>query len=341
MPSDETHVDPRSMHPASLASALDRRRLLFAGLSALATGALAQGTEGQPVSLIVPLAPGGIADITARPLAIPLARELGRPVIVDNKIGAGGAVGISYVGRQKPDGNTLLMALSSIVVIPEADRVAGRTPSYDLEKFAPIALITADPTVLVVRADSPLRTIDDLIKAAKARPGAISFSSSGLYGTTHICQAMLWQAAGIEMLHVPYNGGGPSMTALLGGQVEVTAQAPGTIAPHLKADTVRVLGSWGVERLKMLPEIKTFREQGLDVEFYIWSALFAPAGIAPAKLEQLRSAARKSVQDPGFQSAMATMNTPIRFMEGDEFARFLEKDRKRMAAVVKAMGKIE
>lgn len=328
--------------PCSLTAVpMGRRQLLLAGLGVCATGALAQGVDHPPLTLVVPLAPGGIADITARPLAIPLARELGRPVVVENKVGAGGAVGIAYAGRQKPDGNTLLLALSSIVVIPEADKVAGRKPSYDFEKFTPLALITADPTVLAVRADSPFQTLDDVVKAAKARPGTVTFSSSGLYGTTHICQEMLWHAVGVRMLHVPYNGGGPSLTALLAGEVELTAQAPGTIAPHLKAGRVRVLGSWGQERLKLLPDIKTFREQGVDVEFYIWSAVFAPAGMPSARLDEMRAAVRRSVQDPGFQAAMATTNTAIQFLEGNELTRFLDSDRKRMARVVKAMGKIE
>lgn len=152
---------------------------------------------------------------------------------------------------------------------------------------------------------------------------------------------MLWQAAGVEMLHVPYNGGGPSMTALLGGQVDITAQAPGVVAAHVKAGTVRVLGTWGAERLQAWPEVPTFKEQGFDVEFYIWSALFAPAGLTPAKLGQLRAAAKNAVQDPGFVNAMATMNTPIRHLEGTALDRFLEQDQKRLTGVVKAMGKLE
>jgi tripartite-type tricarboxylate transporter receptor subunit TctC len=319
---------------------LSRRQ--FAALALLAgTSTLAIGQSTQPMTLIVPLAPGGIADITARPLAIPLARELHQPVVVENRVGAGGAVGMAYAARQKPDGNTLLMALSSIVVIPEADKVMGRAPSYTMNQFTPVALVSADPTVLVVRANSPWRTTADLIRDAKARPGKISVSSSGLYGTTHVAQSMLWQAAGVDMLHVPYNGGGPSMTALLAGQVDVTAQAPGTVMPHLKAGTVRLLGSWGGERLKQLPDVPTFKEQGFDVEFYIWSALFAPAGVPAARMEQLRAAARKSVQDPAFVSAMASMNTPIQYLEGAEFERFLAQDQARLARVVKAMGKLE
>ena len=319
----------------------DRREFIGWSLATASSLAIAQPGGGQPVSLIVPLAPGGIADITARPLAIPLARELGQPVIVENRVGAGGAVGMGYAARQKPDGNTLLMALSSIVIIPEADKVVGRAVSYTMNQFTPIALVSADPTVLVVRANSPWKTAGDLIRDAKAKPRSLSFSSSGIYGTTHVAQAMLWQAAGVELLHVPYNGGGPSMAALLGGQVDITAQAPGTVAAHLKAGTVRMLGTWGAERLKAWPDIPTFREQGLDVEFYIWSALFAPAGLPAAKLAQLRLAARNAVQDPGFVNAMGTMNTPIRFLEGAELNSFLEQDQKRLAGVIKAMGKLE
>jgi tripartite-type tricarboxylate transporter receptor subunit TctC len=293
------------------------------------------------VSLIVPLAPGGIADITARPLAIPLSRELGQPVIVENRIGAGGAVGMAYAAKQKPDGNTLLMALSSILIIPEADKVSGRPQTYTMGNFTPIALVTADPTVLVVRADSPWKTVNDLIKDAKANPKKYSYSSSGIYGTTHVAQAMLWQAAGVDLLHVPYNGGGPSLTALLAGQVNVVAQAPGTAAAQQKAGTVRYLGTWGVDRLKAYPDLQTMKEQGYDVEFYIWSGLFSPAGLSPEKLAQLRSAAKKSINDPGFIAAMGGMNTPIKYLEGSDLEKFIAQDQKRLATVIKNMGKLE
>lgn len=322
-----------------------RRQILkIAGIACLILAGQSDGLAqpgNQAVSLVVPLAPGGIADITARPLAIPLAKELGQPVIVENRIGAGGAVGMAYVTRQKPDGNTLLMALSSIVIIPESDKVSGKPPSYTMSQFTPIALVSADPTVLVVRANSPWKNTADLIRDAKSKPKVITFSSSGIYGTTHVAQSMLWQAAGVEMLHVPYNGGGPSMTALLGGQVDVTAQAPGTVAAHLKAGTVRILGTWGAERLKSLPDVPTLKEQGFDVEFYIWSGLFAPAGLPAAKLAQLKAAARAATQDPVFVNAMNTMNTPIRYLEGSDLTKFLEKDQKRLADVVKGMGKLE
>ena len=326
------------MHRTPADFSLVRRSMVLGGACA-ALPVLAQ--PAAPVHLVVPLAPGGIADITARPFAVPLARALQQPVVVENRIGAGGAIGMAHVARQKPDGQTLLMALSSIVVIPEADKVSGRTPRYTMDQFTPIALVTADPTVLVVRADSPYQSLDDLLRDARARPGAISYSSSGIYGTTHLCQAMLWQATGVDMLHAPFSGGGPSLTALLGKQVDLTAQAPGTVAPHLKSGAVRVLGTWGAERLPMLPDVKTFREQGHDVEFYIWSALFAPAGLPAARLDRIRAAARQAVRDPLFVSAMATMNTPIHHLEHQALQDYLDRDRQRMATVVHKLGKLE
>lgn len=340
-------TDP-SMRPdlARARPMLSRRTVLASVLgAALPVAAIPFDARAQdkshPVSLVVPLAPGGIADITARPFAVPLARELGQPVVVENRPGAGGGVGMAYVTRQKPDGNTLLMALSSILIIPEADKVMGRPATYTFDQFTPIALVSADPTVLLVKADSRWKTAADLIKDAKANPKKLTFSSSGIYGTTHVAQAMLWQAAGIELTHIPYSGGGPSMQALLGGQVDVTAQAPGVAAAMVKTGAVRMLGSWGATRLAAFPDVPTFKELGYDIEFYIWSGLFAPAGLTPAKLDQLRAAAKRSAQDAGFVSSMTTMETPIRYLDGDAFKAFLDTDQKRLARVVKAMGKLE
>jgi tripartite-type tricarboxylate transporter receptor subunit TctC len=335
--------DPRSILSTAAAGRAGRptRRAVCLAAAALLAGRAAAQDKSRPVLLVVPFAPGGVADVVARPFAVPLARELGTSVVIDNRAGAGGAIGMAHVARQKPDGNTLLMALSSIVVIPEADKVMGRAPSYTLEQLQPVALVTADPTVLAVRADSRWKTTADLVREAKAKPKTLTFSSSGIYGTTHVAQAMLWQAAGVELVHVPYSGGGPSMQALLAGQVDITAQGPSAVSAHVKSGAVRLLGGWGAQRLVALPDVPTLKEQGFDVEFYIWSALFAPAGLAPATLEQLRAAARKSATDPAFVAAMKAIDTPVRHLEGAELQAFIEQDQRRLARVVKAMGKLE
>ena len=310
-------------------------------LAVASAAAPAQQYPSKPITMIVPFPPGGIADITGRPLALVMSRILGQGIVVENRAGAGGAVGMAYVAKQKPDGYTLMTALSSIVIIPESDKVSGRTPLYQMSEFTPIALLSADPTVLLVPNDSPWKTLGDLINDAKARPGKISYSSSGIYGTTHTAFEMLAQSAGVQLLHVPYKGGGPAMTALLTGEVAITAQSPGVANPHMKSGKVRVLGSWGATRLPLIADVPTMKEQGFDVEFYIWAALFAPAGLPPDLLAKLRATVRQAVQEPEFRAAMAGMNTPINYMEGGDFDNFIAQDSKRLGGVVKLMGKVE
>lgn len=307
----------------------------------LGAAAHAQSYPTRPITMVVPFAPGGIADITGRPLAASMAKVLGQPVLVDNRPGAGGAVGHAFTAKAKPDGYTIITALSSIVVIPEADKVNGRPATYQMSDFTPLALVSADPTILLVPADSPWKTLKDLVDDAKGRPGKITYSSSGVYGTIHTCMEMLAQAAGMRLVHVPYKGGGPAMTALLAGEVNITAQSPGVSNPHIKAGKVRVLGSWAAARTAALPDVPTMKEQGYDVEFYIWAGVFAPAGLPAEVRDRLVGALRQATQDPDFQRAMAGLNTPINFKEGRDFDEFLAADTKRLAEVVRKMGKTE
>ena len=301
----------------------------------------AQQFPNRPITMIVPFPPGGIADITGRPLAVSMAKQLGQPVVVENKAGAGGAVGHAFVAKAKPDGYTIMTALSSIVVIPEADKVNGRPSTYQMSDFTSIALVSADPTILLVPTDSPWKTLKDLIADAKARPGKISYASSGVYGTIHTCFEMLAQAADVKLLHVPYKGGGPAMTALIAGETNLGAQSPGVANPHLKSGKIRTLGSWAGTRTAALPDVPTMKEQGFDVEFYIWAGVFAPAGLPADVRDRITAAVRASMQDPEFQKAMVNVNTPINYKEGREFDVFLDADTKRLAEVVRKMGKTE
>jgi tripartite-type tricarboxylate transporter receptor subunit TctC len=189
----------------------------------LAAGpALAQYPD-HPVTMIVPFPPGGVADTVGRPIAEAMGNALKQPVVIENKAGAGGAIGMAQVAKSKPDGYTILMALSSLVVLPEADKVLGRAPAFQVKDLVPIARITADPTVLAVRADSPWKTYAEFVAYAKANPGKLNFGSSGNYGTMHIPMAMLMNAAGVQMAHIPYTGAGPAIVGLLGGQVDALA----------------------------------------------------------------------------------------------------------------------
>jgi len=295
----------------------------------------------KPIALVVPFPPGGVADIVARPAADAMGRFLRQPVVIENKPGAGGGIGMGYVAKAKPDGYTLLLALSSISILPEADKVIGRSPLYQLDQLVPIARLTADPTVLAVRADAPWKTLQELVADAKRRPGAITYGSSGNYGTMHMPMEMFAAAAGIKLLHVPYTGGGPAVVALLGGNVDAISSGPSTVIQHVKAGKLRVLASWGDKRLASLPDTPTLSEAGFDAVFFQWSALFAPAGTPEPVLAKLREAARAVAADSRFAAAMATVETPIQYLDAPELQSFWDADAKKLADVVRRVGKLE
>src|SRR5215208_6933718 len=259
------------------------------------SAALAQDSyPSKPITMVVPFPPGGVADIVGRPLAAQMEKTLKQPIVVVNRTGAGGAVGMASVAKAPADGYTILMALSSISIFPLSDRINGKTPSYEMKDFAPIALITADPTVLVVSADSPWKNLKEFVESAKAYPGKINYSSSGVYGTLHVAMEIFANAAGIKLFHVPYKGGGPAVTALLGGQVEALASGPAAAIGQIKGGKMRALASWSTERLKLLPEIPTFKELGYEAEFYIWSGVFVQAATPAAIQTRLRAAVREA-----------------------------------------------
>jgi len=319
------------------------KRCLFAALCALAAApALAQDAyPSRPVTMIVPFPPGGVADITGRPTAAAMEKILKQPVVIANRPGAGGAVGNAAVANAKPDGYTILMALSSISVIPEADKLFDRKPAYALDQVIPVALISADPTILVVHPSLPVKSLQELVVLARSKPGQMSYSSSGIYGALHLPMEMFLHAAKLKMRHVPTTGGGPAITALLGGHVEMTAGGPAAISGHVKAGKLRPVVSWGAKRHEAFPDVPTFKELGYDIEYYIWAGMFAPRGTPEPVMNVLRDAAHKVVEDPDFKSAMAKLSSPIQYMDAPEFGKYWAADAKRLAEVVRVVGKIE
>jgi len=318
-------------------------RIAFAALllAALPFAYADEPYPSRPITLVVPFPPGGVADIVGRPFADALSRELKTPVVIENKPGAGGGIGMGVVAKAKPDGYTLLLALSSISILPEADKVLGRTPLYRLDQFTPIARLTADPTVLAVRADSPWKTLDEFIADARKRPGAITYGSSGNYGTMHMPMEMFAHTANVKLLHVPFTGGGPAVVALLGGQVDALSTGPSTVLQHVKAGKVRVLASWGDHRLASLPDVRTLSESGYDAVFFQWSGLFAPAGTPEAVVMRLRDAARVAASDPKFVNTLKTVETPVAYLDAPELRRFWDADARKLAEAVQRVGKVE
>ena len=320
---------------------MKRRTLLAAGVALPAWPATAQEAwPSRPIQVFVPFPPGGVADITARPLAHVMGRLVRQSVVVVNKPGAGGSVGTAQAARATPDGYTLLLALSSISVLPVADRLQGRPPAYELDQLAPVARLSADPTVLVVRADGPYRTLQDFVSAAKARPGTINYGSSGVYGTLHVAMEIFAGAAGIKLFHVPYQGGGPAVAALLGGQIDALASGPAAAIGQIKAGKMRALAVWGDQRLAALPDVPSMKELGYDATFYIWSGLFAPAATPAAVLDALRDAVRRTVEDAEFREAMDKVETPIAWLDAPAFRAFVDVDARRLAVAVERIGKV-
>jgi len=319
------------------------QRSLIAIMLALACAASSaqEAYPSRPITLIVPFPPGGVADITGRPTANALERVLKQPVVISNRPGAGGAVGNSLVANAKPDGYTLLMALSSISVIPEADKLFDRKPAYTLDQLIPIALISADPTILVVHPSLPAKSLKEVIALARAKAGQLTYSTSGIYGALHMPMEMFLHAAKLKMRAVHTTGGGPAITALLGGHVEMTVGGPAAIASHVKAGRLRPIVSWGAKRSEAFPDVLTFKEQGYDIEYYIWAGMFAPGGTPEPVMRTVRDAVHKAVEDPAFKSTMAKINSPIQYMDAPEFAKYWAADAKRLGEAVKAIGRVD
>jgi tripartite-type tricarboxylate transporter receptor subunit TctC len=313
--------------------------ILFFGVTAQSSAQ--EKYPDRPVTIVAPFPPGGVADLTARPVAAALEKVMKNPVVVVNKTGAAGAVGMSFVANSKPDGYNLLMALSSISIIPEADKLFDRKPAYTMDQLIPIALISADPTIFVVNASRPWKTVKEFVDDAKKRPGEISYSSSGVYGTLHMAMEMLTHGAGINLKHVPYSGAGPALTALLGGHVDTLASGPAVVIPHLKAGKIRALAGWGAKRVAALPDVATFKELGYDIEFYIWAGLFAPRGTSPAVMKTIRESVKQAVNTAEFKTAMDKLQTPIAYLDAPEFQKFWDKDAKMLTNAIKRIGKIE
>jgi tripartite-type tricarboxylate transporter receptor subunit TctC len=322
---------------------MQRRTLLAGALLASSTLAVAQSPAwpSRPITLVVPFPPGGLADIVARPVAEALGRELGQSVVIENRAGAGGGIGMGHAAKSKPDGHTLLMALSSLTVLPEADVILGRAPMFTLSDLRPIARFTADPTVLAVRADSPWKSVKDFVEDARKRPGAINYGSSGNYGTMHVPMEILAQEAGIKLTHVPFTGAGPAVVALLGGQIQAVSSGPATVLQHVKAGKLRVLGHWGTGNLASMPEVPALKDAGFNAEYAQWSGLFIPAGVPEPIAQRLRTAARNAAQDARVREVITGAGSPILYQDTPDFERYVQADARRMAEVVRRIGKVE
>ena len=242
------------------------RALPAAALALVAAVGHAQDYPARAINLIVPNPPGGMNQIHAQPLGAVIEKLYKQPAPVLNKPGATAAAGTAFVANQPPDGYNILVTTPNLYLATEKDKLFGIQSPYKLEQIVPIALLSADPLAFCVQSENPIKSIKELVDAAKAKQGSMSFSSSGPYGITHVPAVMFLDAAGIKMRHVPTTGGGPAVIQLLGGHVDMHDGGLAAVAPHIKSGKLRPLGLTDVKRSSAFPDVPTMKELGYEVE---------------------------------------------------------------------------
>ena len=291
----------------------------------------------RPVTLVVPFAPGGNLDVVARAIAPALEKAIGQTVIVDNRAGAGGAIGASYVARAEPDGHTLLVTTPNAVgILPQMTKT-----SYRLASFQPVGRIATTPLVVMVRKQSPYADIAALLADARAKPGRISVGHSGPGTTNHIAIFQLEDAARIELNVIAYKGSGPALVDLIGGQVDSMVDQLSSSTTHIQSGALRPLAVMSRERDPALPGVPTLREAGLaDFDATTASGLLAPAGTPPATIELLGAALRTALADPAVAARLVFLGSPARPGSAAEWSAQLQQEEKRGTALA-AAGKLK
>ena len=323
---------------------MDRRQFVVGSAAAALVGGPGFAEDAYPthaITLINPFPPGGAADVVGRPFAAVMEPLVKQPVVIETKAGAAGQVGAQFAASAKPDGYTLLVHIVSISGFAEVDKLFGRTPKFTRADFIPIARFTAGPMVLLVNDQQPYKTLKELVDDAKANPDKLVFSSSGLYGALHLPTALFMKAAGLKLRHLPTNGGGPALTALLGNNSQILVSSLAAASAQMKAGKVRALACYSDRRVAAIPDVPTMRELGYDIEFYLWVGLFAPKGTPDAVIAKLRPEVGKAVASDLFGTAMKNIGEEVAYLDQAEFKTFWDADAKRVEDAVHLISRVE
>ncbi|TMJ99485.1 MAG: tripartite tricarboxylate transporter substrate binding protein [Alphaproteobacteria bacterium] len=322
---------------------MDRRHFVIGTAATALIPAWAFAQEIFPshaISIINAFPPGGANDIATRPLATAMEPILKQPVVVETKAGAAGQVGAQFVASAKPDGYTLLSHNTGISGYAEVDKLFGRSPKITRADFIPLARLVADPMLLLVNDQQPYKTLQEFIAGAKAHPDTLVFSSGGLYGASHLPLAYLEKATGpLHLRHLPTNGGGPAIVAILGNNAQVTTQSVSATLPHVKAGKLRALATFGATRSKSLPDVPTLKELGFDVEYYLWVGIFAPKGTPDKTVTTLRAAIDKAAHSSEYTTALANAGQELAYLDGPDFQKFWDIDGQRTDEAVISIGR--
>jgi tripartite-type tricarboxylate transporter receptor subunit TctC len=323
---------------------MDRRTFVIGTTAAAAslTAKPAFTQEAFPshaITIINAFPPGGINEIVTRPLAAAMEPILKQPVVVETKAGAAGQVGAQVVASAKPDGYTLLSRNTGISGYAEVDKLFGRPVKTSRADFIPLARLVADPVLLLVNDQQPYKTAKEFIDAAKTKQDMV-FSSGGLYGATHLPLAYLEKATGpLKLRHLPTNGGGPAITAILGNNAQVTTQSVSATLAHIKAGKLRPLATFGATRSKFLPDVPTLKELGYDVEYYLWVGIFAPKATPQPIVTTLRGAVKTAAHSEAFTTVLANAGQELAYLDGPDFQKFWDIDGRRTDEAVISIGR--
>ncbi|MFC3337331.1 Bug family tripartite tricarboxylate transporter substrate binding protein [Paracandidimonas soli] len=312
-------------------------RILAGSMLALAAGTAAAAWPDRAIQLVVPFPAGSSPDVLARALADPLSKELGQPVVVDNKPGAGGNIGTRHVAKAKPDGYTILLTINGpMVTAPALYKTSlGYEPSTDL---APITMVGVSPNVLVVPATSSVNNLQEFIAQAKARPGELNYGSVGPGSSAHLAMAMLESAADISLLQVPYAGFPQVITAIIAGDIHAGFMVPGIAMPHVRAGKVRALGITSLEPSSLLPGIEPLAKQGFpSFEAISWDAIFAPAGTPDDIIRTLNEKLVKILAQEDVQQKMATLYFTPAPSTPEELRGTVRAERQRLEALIERL----
>ena len=310
-------------------------RIVLAGLALVAASAFAQ-YPNKPVTIVVGFEPGGGTDTTARIVQGPLGEQIGQQVVVENRAGAGGNIAVDYVAKQAPDGYSIVLAnVGALTVNPHILK----TPYDPLKDLLPISMAAEFANVLVVQPGLGVNTVADYVKLARSKPATITYASSGIGGAGHLAGELLRSVAKVDIVHVPYKGGGPAMQGFLGGQVQLMFESTNSIAPHVKAGRVRALAVTGEKRAISLPDVPTLIEAGVPgYEVNAWSGIITTAGVPRAVLDRLNAAVNKAILEPKTKELLFALGSEGGGGTPEEFGALIRKDSAKWAEVVKRSG---
>lgn len=293
-----------------------------AACAAFASGAAAESFPSRPIEIVVPVAPGGGTDIVARAFAEVARKYLPQPMVVLNRPGASGAIGMQEVLNARPDGYKVGLVYSDLAILPGLKRVR-----FSSDDFHLIALLNADPGSVVVPVDSPWRSIEDLVAEAKRRPGTVKLGNSGPGSIWHMAAAAMEDKVGAEFLHVPFTGSAPALAALMGNHLEAVATSPGEAASYVQGGKMRILAVMAEERAAGFPEVPTLKERGFDVSVSVWRGLAVHRSTPAPVIAALTEVARRTSEDPAFRDALARASLTFTYADSDAFTALANRDR--------------